>query len=141
MSAKPFMKQKNHVDSTTSNFATETPQPPAENPSTSASPPQQQDEEEEDYVIEEEEVVDEVTEFEKLELLLRQRAIKSLQKKKSSAMNWSDARREVGRWEKVGWEKAVRMELANFNLSYCLLKKVLRFLPLQCSSVFLYNIT
>jgi len=80
--------QKNHVDSTTSNFATETPQPPALNPSTSASPPQQQDEEEEeDYVIEEEEVVDEVTEFEKLELLLRQRAIKSLQKKKSSAMN------------------------------------------------------
>lgn len=81
------MKQKNHVDSTTSNFAPKTSQPPtAEDPSESNSPPQQQNdlEEEEDYFIEEE-VVDEVTEFEKLELLLRQRAIKSLQKKKSAA--------------------------------------------------------
>ena len=82
------MKQKNHVDSTTSNFAPKTSQPPtAEDPSESNSPPQQQnnsEEEEEDYVIEEE-VVDEATEFEKLELLLRQRAIKSLQKKKSAA--------------------------------------------------------
>ena len=81
------MKQKNHVDSTTSNFAPKTSQPPtAEDPSESNSPPQQQNnlEEEEDYFIEEE-VVDEATEFEKLELLLRQRAIKSLQKKKSAA--------------------------------------------------------
>ena len=81
------MKQKNHVDSTTSNFAPKTSQPPtAEDPSESSSTPQQQNnlEEEEDYFIEEE-VVDEVTEFEKLELLLRQRAIKSLQKKKSAA--------------------------------------------------------